>query len=203
MDKWLAGLIVVAIGLPLLMFLGNLNVGVSEPGGKAIEPATAVEAEAEENGTSIVTPEIYLGYSLAKSNIGNDEGLQPEMAVIYTAPASYSALAPGIVYVGGVWKSNPDSLELVSDEGRIVLKYAAKAVNIVADSAQQPALLQVIVDGSFVNSTNSGSDVKKAVAVVSEKQLYHLVSDKNSQGQRIIELNVKGKGFRLYRFTFG
>ncbi len=201
MDKWLAGLIVVAVGLPLIMFFGNLNVEVSEA--EAVEHATAVGAEAAENDTSIVTPEIYLGYSLARSNIGNDEGLQPETAVSYTAPASYSALAPDIVYVGGIWKSNADSLELVSGEGRVVLKYTARTVDIVADSVQQPSLLQVILEGNFVNSTNSGSDVKKAEATVSGQRPYNLVSDKNSRGQRIIELNIKGEGFRLYTFTFG
>ncbi len=201
MDKWLAGLIVVAVGLPLLMFLGNLNVEVPEP--EAVEHATVAGAAAEEKEISTVTQEIYLGYSLARSNIGNDEGLQPETAVSYTAPASYSELAPDIVYVGGVWKSNPDSLELVSGEGRVVLKYTARTVDIVADSVQQQSLLQVILDGNFVNSTNSGSDVKKAVAAVSGQRPYNLVSDKNSRGQRIIELNIKGEGFRLYTFTFG
>ncbi len=32
MDKWLAGLIIVAVGLPLLMFFGNLESEVSGEG---------------------------------------------------------------------------------------------------------------------------------------------------------------------------
>ena len=168
------------------------------------EEASSPEKVVGVNFTSIATPEIYLGYQFARSNIGNDEGLQPEAVVAYTAPSksSYGELVPNMVYVGGTWKNNPDSLELVSDEGRVVLKYTARAVNIVAGSSQQPALLQAILDGNFVNSTNSGSDVKKSLATVDEQRLYNLVMD-NGYHTKTIEVNVRGKGFRLYTFTFG
>ncbi len=168
------------------------------------EEASSPEKVVGVNFTSIATPEIYLGYQFARSNIGNDEGLQPEAVVAYTAPSksSYGELVPSMVYVGGTWKNNPDSLELVSDEGRVVLKYTARAVNIVAGSSQQPALLQAILDGNFVNSTNSGSDVKKSLATVDEQRLYNLVMD-DGYHTKTIEVNVRGKGFRLYTFTFG
>ena len=154
--------------------------------------------------TSISTPEIYLGYKFARSNIGNDEGLRPEAVVAYAAPSqgSYGQLVPNVVYFGGTWKNNPDNLELVSDEGRVVLKYTARAVNVVAGSEQQPALLQSILDGSLLNSTNSGSDVKKSLATVDEQRLYNLVMD-DGYNTKAVEVNVRGKGFKLYTFTFG
>ncbi|MBI2550336.1 thioredoxin family protein [Candidatus Woesearchaeota archaeon] len=152
--------------------------------------------------SSIATPEIYLGYQFARVNLGNDEGFQPEQTVGYVAPSDYGSLVPNSVYLGGRWKNTPDSMELVSDEGRITLKYTAKAVNIVAGPGQQPALVQVMLNGNFVNSTNSGSDVKKSLATVDGQRLYNLVMD-DGYHTKVVEVNVKGKGFRLYTFTFG
>lgn len=203
MDKWLAGLIIAAVGLPLLMFFGNLKSGASEgEHANADSGLRAVSQGLQEQPAT--TPEVYLGYKFARSNIGNDEGLQPEAVASYTAPdeGSYGSIAPNIVYVSGAWKSSPDSLELVSDEGRIVLKYTAKTVNIVADSAEQQSLLQVLLDGSLVNSAGSGSDVEDSVAAVDEQRLYNLVMD-DGYHTRTVEINVRGRGFRLYRFTFG
>ncbi|MBI3036676.1 thioredoxin family protein [Candidatus Woesearchaeota archaeon] len=149
--------------------------------------------------SSIATPEIYLGHEYTRVNLGNDEGFQPGSVVNYSLPGSG---VPNVVYVAGLWKSNPDSLELVSGEGRVILKYTARAVNIVAGPGQEPSLLQVILDGSFVNSTNSGSDVTDSVAKVDGQRLYSLVYD-SGYYTKVIEINAKGEGFRLYTFTFG
>lgn len=217
MNKWFAGLIIVAVGLPLLMFAGNLKSGISggeQAGSSGAPEQVKLEKANADSGLSAVsqglqeppaaTPEIYLGYRFARSNIGNDEGLQPEAVVAYTAPSggSYGSIAPNVVYLGGNWKNNPDSLELVSDEGRIVLKYTARNVNIVAGSAQQQSLLQVLLNSRLVSSTNSGSDVKKSMATVDEQGIYNLVMD-DGYHTKTVEINVRGKGFRLYKFTFG
>ncbi len=151
------------------------------------------------NFTSIATPELYLGYEYARVNLGNEEGFQPGEVVNYKLP---EAGVPNVVYVAGLWKSNPDSLELVSGEGRVVLKYTARAVNIVAGPGKEPSLLQVILDGSFVNSTNSGSDVAGSVAKVDGQRLYNLVYD-TAYYTKVVEINARGDGFRLYTFTFG
>ncbi len=158
------------------------------------------------NFTSIATPEIYLGYGFARANLGNDEGFRPGEVVNYTLPASPAGLVPNLAYVGGSWRNNPDNLELTSGEGRILLSYTAKAVNIVAGQGQQPSALSVLVDGVPVNSTNMGSDVQAGRAnatIVDEQRLYNLVMDQQGYQARTIEISVKGAGFRIYTFTFG
>lgn len=162
---------------------------------EASSPANVVGV----NFTSIATPELYLGYEYARVNLGNEEGFQPGLVVNYKLPA---AGMPNVAYVAGSWKNNPDSLELVSGEGRVILKYTARSVNIVAGPGQQPSLLQVMLDGNFVNSTNSGSDVSDSVAKIDEQRLYNLVYD-SGYYTKVIEINAKGEGFRLYTFTFG
>ncbi|MBI2580351.1 redoxin domain-containing protein [Candidatus Woesearchaeota archaeon] len=75
---------------------------------------------------SIATPEIYFGYEFARVNLGNEQGFSPEKVVSYSAPESYASLTPNVPYIEGEWRNNPDNLELISDSGRILLKYTAK-----------------------------------------------------------------------------
>lgn len=158
------------------------------------------------NFTSIETPEIYLGHDFARVNLGNVEGFRPGEVVEYTAPEVAATLVPNIAYIGGSWRNNPDNLELISTEGRILLTYTAKAVNIVAGQGQQPSALSVLIDRVPVNSTNMGSDVQAGRAnatVVGEQRLYNLVMDQQGYRTRTVEITVKGSGFRIYTFTFG
>ncbi len=158
---------------------------------------------------SIATPEIYFGYGFARVNIGNEQGFRPGEVVIYAAPESHTSLTQNIPYIEGEWKNNPDNLELVSDEGRILLRYTAKAVNVVAGQGVIPAIVYVSLDGKPANSTNKGTDMAiakteagGAVAIIDEQRLYNIVND-NSYSTKVLELAITGKGFRIYTFTFG
>ena len=81
------------------------------------------------------TPEIYIGYSTARTQLGNPEGFKPDQAVSYSIPSNTN-FKPNIVYLQGKWKNNPDNMELQNDTGRIVLLYYAKSVNIIAGTRQ-------------------------------------------------------------------
>lgn len=164
----------------------------------AEEMAVPKEAVSVDYG-SIATPEIYFGYEYARVNLGSPEGFRPEETVKYSVPAG--ELAPSIAYVEGEWKNLPDSLELASDEGRVLLKYTAKAVNAVAGPGNA-STMGVAVDGIPVNSSNSGSDVKKGLVSVREQRLYSIVMD-SEYSTKVVEVSAKGKGFRIYTFTFG
>ena len=133
----------------------------------------------------INTPEIYLGYEFTRGNFGNPEGLSAETQRDYSLPKRF---LPNNVYLAGTWYSNDDHVRLVSDNGRIVLPYDAKTVNIVASG---PANVEVFVDDEKL------SDVK-----ITEEDLYTVV-DGDSYGKHKVELRVSGSGFKLYTFTFG
>ena len=77
------------------------------------------------------TPEIYIGYNTMRMPLGNPEGFKPDQTVSYSIPSTTN-LKPDIVYLQGKWKNNPENMELQNDTGRIVLKYYAKSVNIIA-----------------------------------------------------------------------
>ena len=154
--------------------------------------------------SKIITPEIYLGYDLARSPIGSKEGFHPTEIVNYSIPKS--DLEPNMVYVQGQWKNNPDNLELAGDSGKIVLLYSAKSANIVAGGNGSATITS---DTSGANSTKGvshgdsiGKDLKGEKLVIDGQRLYNIATHDN-YGNHYVIIDAHGKGFQLYTFTFG
>jgi thiol-disulfide isomerase/thioredoxin len=162
------------------------------------------------------TPEIYIGYNTAKTPLGNPEGFKPDQTVSYSIPSNTN-FKPSSVYLQGKWKNNPDSMELQSDTGRIALLYYAKSVNIIAGGKGEG-----IVSNSNDDKTGAGGYRQAAgnsTANISDNSLGQDLSSDGSfriDGQRLYNLaihdnyaahyiliDIKGKGFQFYTFTFG
>ncbi len=154
------------------------------------------------NFFNIKTPEIYFGYQFSRGNFGNPEGLKAEQTIEYKFPLS---ITPNNVYLEGKWKNNADNMELVSDEGEILLIFQAKAVNIVAGSENSSEAF-IFLDNEFENDKNKGSDIvikeNKSISSIKEFKLYNIASAENYD-THIININIIGKGFKIYTFTFG
>ena len=151
-----------------------------------------------------ISPEIYLGYSFAHSSLGNPQGFQPDKTVDYDLNKSNTALTePDTVYLDGTWKNNKDNIELASDTGKIFLTYYAKAINIVASgNGQKVAILgdnQNVAEGS----KNLAIDLDENKSVTINQQKLYNIGLYQDYGIRSIEIDVKGKGFQLFTFTFG
>ncbi|HET6588558.1 MAG TPA: redoxin domain-containing protein [Candidatus Nitrosocosmicus sp.] len=149
-----------------------------------------------------ISPEIYLGYSTARSQLGNAEGFQPNETTSYKFDANKTSLEPNIVYLDGVWKNNKDNMELISDEGKIILNYYAKAINIVASGNGQKISI-IDNNGPKVNAENHAVDIGKDGNITIHKQRLYNVGLYNDYQPRSITLDVKGKGFQIFTFTFG
>lgn len=150
----------------------------------------------------IGTPEIYFGYSLApgRDYFGSPEGFQPGKTVSYSVPPD---VRPNLAYLEGNWTNYPDYMELASDTGRIVLRYQAKDVNLVAGQA---ADLEIKIDGEPASASEIGADGRldggRALVETGEHRLYNVVADEG-YFQKTVDIGVSGKGFRIYTFTFG
>ncbi len=134
----------------------------------------------------IGTPEIYLGYKTSRGNFGNQEGFQPDQVVGYKIPNDIQA---NKVYLSGEWKNNEDNLELIGNEGTILLKYKAKNANIVASAVN--SLVDVNLDNKNIKNFK-----------VIEPKLY-VASETEDYGEYTLMLNIKNPGFKIYTFTFG
>ncbi len=145
----------------------------------------------------ILTPEIYLGYQTSRGNFG--EHFKPDEETTYTLPEEFK---PNQVYLEGTWKAHPDSLELTSDEGTIILRYYAPAVNIVANSLDKSEATPFL-NQEAVTSQTQGKDILNGKAVIQEARLYNLVRKQPNLNGDVLKISLKGKGFKIYTFTFG
>ena len=148
----------------------------------------------------IKTPELYFGYQFARAQLGNIEGFNPDKTVNYTLPSSN--IKPNVIYLQGLWKNNPDSMELVGPDGKIILSYSSKSVNIVAGGKGE---IIVKEDGKNTRTNNpfKGNDLNTEGRLNIDGQRLYNIADHGDYGNHHIEINAKGSGFKLYTFTFG
>ena len=152
--------------------------------------------------SQIKTPELYFGYNLARTSLGNPEGHRPNQTVTYSFPSSSSDIKPNIIYLDGKWKNNADNMELQSDTGRIALTYSAKSVNIIA-GGKGGEEVSISEDGKPLSAESYGQDLsEEGKFVVDGPRLYNL-SMHNGYGNHSLIMDVKGKGFQTYAFTVG
>jgi len=157
--------------------------------------------------TKVKTPELYFGYEFARASLGNSEGFKPNQTVTYSVPQR-SDLKPNTIYLIGDWKNNADNMELQSDTGSIALAYSAKSVNIVAGGGEGEGEggeeLSISEDGvALTNKSGRGIDLsEQGKLVVDGQRLYNLVMHEGYDWHSLI-IDVKGKGFQIYTFTFG
>lgn len=151
----------------------------------------------EHQFTASQTPELYFGYNFAfgRNQLGNSEGFKPDQIVTYSLPEK---LARGYFYLEGQWQNFGDRMKLVSENGKIILPYFAKSVNIVATNE---SVLQILLDGKSVTFEDTGTDVQDGIIHISGDRLYNLISSNNA-GAHTLTIIAK-PGFEIYTFTFG
>ncbi|MGI0022806.1 MAG: hypothetical protein ACRD9Q_08105 [Nitrososphaeraceae archaeon] len=147
--------------------------------------------------SSSQTPELYFGYKFAfgRNQLGNSEGFKPDQAVTYSIPNN---LQEDYFYLEGQWQNFEDRMKLVSENGKIVLPYLAKSVNIVAADQSE---LQILLDGNPIKPEDAGTDVQDGLVHVSDERLYNIIST-NEAASHTLTIIAK-PGFEIYTFTFG
>jgi thiol-disulfide isomerase/thioredoxin len=151
-----------------------------------------------------ITPEIYIGYDTTRAPLGNPEGFKPDLAVSYSIPSATN-FKPDIVYLQGSWKNNPDNMELQNDTGRIVLTYHAKSVNIIAGGKGGGVVSndERATTTTKIPNKSLGADLSQDGSFrIDGQRLYNLAIHNNYADHNIV-IDVKGKGFQFYTFTFG
>ena len=157
------------------------------------------ESSQSVNFDRINTPELYFGYQYSTAPLGNSEGYQPDQIVNYTVPDN-TKVVPNRIYLAGEWKNNADHMELQSQVGHIVLSYSAKAVNIVAGGKGE---LRILEDSSPLDNSSRGTDISENGTVKVDGQRLYNVVEHEDYGNHQIAIEVAGKGFQIYTFTFG
>lgn len=157
------------------------------------------ESSQSVNFARINTPELYFGYEYSRAPLGNSEGYKPDQVVNYTVNDD-TKIVPNRIYLAGEWKNNADHMELQSEVGRIVLSYSAKAVNIVAGGKGE---LHILEDSAPLDYSSSGTDISEDGTVKIDGQRLYNIVEHEEYGNHQIAIEVAGRGFQIYTFTFG
>lgn len=151
----------------------------------------------EHQFSSRQTPELYFGYDFAfgRNHLGNSEGFKPGQIVSYSLPKQFQQ---DFFYLDGQWENFEDRMKLVSENGKIVLRYFAKSVNIVAAEESE---LQILLDGNPPINENAGSDIQNGIIHVSSDRLYNVISSNDADFHTLTIIATPG--LEIYTFTFG
>jgi thiol-disulfide isomerase/thioredoxin len=157
--------------------LGNTAV---VPAGTA-NPANVIAL----NDNGVQSPETYFG---AERNQYLGNGIQGKINTqTLTIPTVQQS---NMLYLDGTWNFQYQYAESTTDKARIVYKYNAKHVYMVA-SAKNPVTLKLTLDGQ-----------PHGTVTVQANQLYTLV-DGTDYGAHTLQIEVEGAGLDAYTFTFG
>jgi thiol-disulfide isomerase/thioredoxin len=150
--------------------------------------------------SQIKTPELYFGYQFARTPLGNTEGHKANQIVTYTFPPS--DIKSNIIYLDGKWKNNAENMELESETGRVALVYSAKSVNIIA-GGNGGEEISVSEGRKLLSGTSGGPDLSEEGKFLIDGQRLYTLSMHDGYGNHSLILDVKGKGFQAYAFSFG
>jgi thiol-disulfide isomerase/thioredoxin len=149
--------------------------------------------------SQIKTPELYFGYQFARAPLGNTEGHRANQIVTYTFPPS--DIKSNILYFDGKWKNNAENMELESETGRVALVYS-ESVNIIA-GGNGGEEISVSEGGKLLSGTSGGPDLSEEGKFLLDGQRLYTLSMHDGYGNHSFILDVKGKGFQAYAFSFG
>lgn len=148
------------------------------------------------------SPEIYFGSDRNKL-LGN--GAQGKSGTFTFKAPDIAQIKSNTVYFDGQWQITSQYAQNVSANARIIFKYNARNVYMVAAAAQE-VMMNVMRDGEIVKKENAGEDVELPTGAVKVKndQLYKLIHhESQTPGEHILELIIKQPGLKAFTFTFG
>lgn len=143
------------------------------------------------------TPETYLGYQRARAYHTSPE-IKKDQLTRY-APADSIALNQ--VTLDGEWKIASESAQ-PSAGSSLTIRFDAKQVNLVIDTADQAGTLTLELDGQPILPALAGDHVENGQVTIDKAQLYNLVNLEHP-GQHTLTLTAKSDTLQLFAFTFG
>ncbi len=147
-----------------------------------------------EQNISPRSPETYFG-SLRNERLGNGA---PRVSGIQSF-SKPSLLAPHTLYLDNAWNITPEYAESMGTESKIIYKFRAKNVFLVAESDSEISA-RILIDGKDIQS-GPGSDTQNSHVKIKESRLYKLLELEETE-EHTLEI-ISPKGLRAYAFTFG
>ncbi|PIR73905.1 MAG: thiol-disulfide isomerase [Candidatus Magasanikbacteria bacterium CG10_big_fil_rev_8_21_14_0_10_47_10] len=108
---------------------------------------------------------------------------------------------PDKLYLVGDWKITDEYAEAASPNAKIIYRYQAQKVFLVA-SAESAVNAQILVDGKSLSVYNAGVDTSQSRVTFDDEALYRLIEGEE-YGTHVLEIIFDNPGVRAFAFTFG
>lgn len=148
----------------------------------------------------IQSPEIYFG---ADRNIYLGNG-QPNKAGVQNL-SEPAEIKTNTLYLVGEWEFQDEFAESKSSGAKIIFRYNAKSVNLVA-SAKENVTAGIFRNGKPLGNESGANVVRRnnlSIVNISEPRLYNLIEDPAGYGEHTLEIIIESQGLRAFTFTFG
>ena len=148
----------------------------------------------------VKSPEVYFGAG-RNSNLGNGKSNTAGVQNL-SEPAE---IKTNILYLAGEWDFQDEFAESKSSQAKIIFRYNAKSVYIVA-SAKDSAIIRIFRDGKPPGDEAGGDVMKKNglnIVNISEPHLYKIIEDPAGYGEHTLEIIIENPGLHAFTFTFG
>jgi len=164
---------------------GKIDSSLSRP-----EGAESVDA------SLVRSPEIYFG-AARNTYLGNGA---PNVVGAQSLVEPQGVKA-NILYMVGDWNFAEEFAENKSKGAKIIFRYTAQKVFLVA-SSKNKVNAKILIDGKSVETNMAGSDVEASTVTIEKDRLYRLIEG-SSSGEHTLEIIIDDPGVRVFTFTFG
>ncbi|MET0334316.1 MAG: redoxin family protein [Rhizobacter sp.] len=146
--------------------------------------------------------EAYLGVGRAEGFLAASGTLRAGPPMDY-APARQLDLNQWTL--AGVWKTEPQHIELAKAGGRIVYRFRARDLHLVLGPGNddRPVRFKVRIDGRAPGEDHGSDTDPEGVGRIEAHRLYQLVRQNAGARERLFEIEFLEPGVRAYAFTFG
>jgi len=148
----------------------------------------------------IQSPEIYFG---AERNTYLGNGKSNKLGVQNLSEPAEIQL--NVLYLVGDWEFQDEFAESKSQMAKIIFRYDAKSVNLVAN-AKENVTAGIFRDGKPLGNESGANIVRRnnlSIVNISEPRLYNLIEDPEGYGEHALEIIIEAPGLRAFTFTFG
>ncbi|MCH7754901.1 hypothetical protein IH970_07220 [candidate division KSB1 bacterium] len=144
-----------------------------------------------------ISPEIYFG-AARNEYLGN--GRSGAIGVqIFTEPTNIKV---NTLYLEGKWNLTEEFAENKSSGAKIIFRYQAEKVFLVARS-EKGVTATILIDGKPVGNRAGQHVDENGVVFFKEDRLYRLVEDPGGWGEHTLEIIIEEAGLEAFAFTFG
>jgi thiol-disulfide isomerase/thioredoxin len=167
---------------------------------RELVPVEGLGVEAEADWDSLRTPETYLGYGRADRLPSSDRAALDER-LAYELPERLSlndwALAGG-------WTIGGESVALDEAGGSIAFRFQARDAHLVLSSgAREPIPFRVSLDGEAPGASHGVDVDEDGSGLLRDGRMYQLVRQRDTIGERTLQVTFEEPGAEAYAFTFG